>query len=268
MTAHSFRCNDCGKPFTAAIAIGIILGIVSVSLFLLGAYSVYSYAVLDNTHFAFGDFETTFFIAIFGGIMIALARVGIRANIASRHGSSPTTMTCPACKQKAADYAKYVETNKQQANDAIAVAWAANVESIEKNDRWMGKLITEWRAANPGKVPTVALVNDLTHARNMEKAGNYENAAVVLERYQFWAEAGRVRKLDDEKIVKHITVDMNQLIEQLSTKGLAIPYKCHSCGASITIDKDSKKEGLKFCSYCGTTYNVEDMTRIIQMALD
>jgi DNA-directed RNA polymerase subunit RPC12/RpoP len=49
---------------------------------------------------------------------------------------------------------------------------------------------------------------------------------------------------------------------------LAIPYKCSSCGASITIDKDSKKEGLKFCSYCGTAYNIDDMTKIIQSALE
>jgi DNA-directed RNA polymerase subunit RPC12/RpoP len=69
-------------------------------------------------------------------------------------------------------------------------------------------------------------------------------------------------------MVKHITVDMNELIDQISTKGLAIPYKCYSCGATITIDKDSKKDGLKFCSYCGTSYNIEDMTKIIQQALD
>jgi len=61
---------------------------------------------------------------------------------------------------------------------------------------------------------------------------------------------------------------MNELIDQVGTKGLAIPYRCSSCGATITIDKDSKKEGLKFCSYCGTAYNIEDMTKIIQRALD
>lgn len=268
MTAQSFRCIDCGKSFTAARAIGIILGIVSVSLFLLAIFTAYSYIATNNTHFLFGDFETTFFITLFGAIMTAMARVGIRASIASKHGSSPTNMTCPECKQKAADYAKYTAISKQQAADAQAIAWATQVESIERSDRWMGKLITEWRAANPGKTPNETLVQDLSQARNMEKAGNYETAAVILEKYHFWEEAGRIRKFEKEKIVKHITVDMNQLIEQLSTKGLAIPYKCHSCGASITIDKDSKKEGLKFCSYCGTTYNVEDMTKMIQMALD
>jgi DNA-directed RNA polymerase subunit RPC12/RpoP len=268
VTAQRFKCVDCGKPFVAAQAIGIIFGLASVSLFLAAFYTAYSYIVTDSTHFLFGDFETTFFIALFGAIMIALMRVGIRANLVAKHGSSPTTMTCSACRQKAADFAKYTAYNQQQAADARALDWAMNVESIERSDHWMGKLISLWRTANPGKVPSEALVDDLTTARNMEKAGNYEASAVILEKYHFWDEAGRVRKLDDEKIIKHITVDMNQLIEQLSTKGLAIPYKCHSCGASITIDKDSKKEGLKFCSYCGTTYNVEDMTKIIQTALD
>jgi DNA-directed RNA polymerase subunit RPC12/RpoP len=67
--------------------------------------------------------------------------------------------------------------------------------------------------------------------------------------------------------VKHVTLDMNQLIEQIGTKGLAIPYKCHNCGASITIDKNSSVSGLKFCSYCGSTYNIEDMSKIVQEAL-
>ncbi|MCE5261220.1 MAG: hypothetical protein LLG21_04485 [Euryarchaeota archaeon] len=77
-----------------------------------------------------------------------------------------------------------------------------------------------------------------------------------------------MRRLDDQKVIKHITVDMNELIDQVGTRGLAIPYKCQSCGATITIDKDSNKEGLKFCSYCGTAYNIEDMVRIIQHALE
>jgi formylmethanofuran dehydrogenase subunit E len=112
------------------------------------------------------------------------------------------------------------------------------------------------------------MIDELIMARNMEKAGNYEKAAVILEKYRFWEEAGRMRRLDDQKVIKHITVDMNALINQVGTKGLAIPYKCSSCGASITIDKDSKQDGLKFCSYCGTAYNVDDMTKIIQHALE
>jgi DNA-directed RNA polymerase subunit RPC12/RpoP len=112
------------------------------------------------------------------------------------------------------------------------------------------------------------MIDELVMARNMEKAGNFEKAAVLLEKHRFWEEAGRMRRLDDQQVIKHITVDMNTLIDQVGTKGLAIPYKCSSCGASITIDKDSKQEGLKFCSYCGTAYNIDDMTKIIQSALE
>jgi len=144
----------------------------------------------------------------------------------------------------------------------------SRVEQLERNDPWVGKLVNTWRQGHPNQLPSEEMLNELTMAHNMERAGNFEKAAVLLEKYQFWEEAGRVRKLDDEKVIKHITVDMNALIDQVSTKGLAIPYKCHSCGASITIDKDSKKEGLKFCSYCGTTYNIEDMTKMIQKALE
>jgi DNA-directed RNA polymerase subunit RPC12/RpoP len=263
----SFRCANCGKSFWAARAIGIVFGILSFFFLLVAITTVYGYMTDTVTNFLFGSFETTFVVSFMATIMLAVIRVVIRANMVMKHGSTPRSMVCPECKKKAADLAEYNAYNLQQASDVKAWEWAAKVESIERNDLWMGRLITSWRAANPGKVPSEVLVQDLTSARNMEKAGNYEASAIILERYHFWDEAGRVRRLDDEKIIKHITVDMNQLIDQVSTRGLAIPYKCHSCGASITIDGGSKKEGLKFCSYCGTTYNVEDMTKIIQVAL-
>ncbi len=267
MTAKNFRCVKCSKSFIAARVVGIVLGVPSVSLFLVGLISVYGYVTDEITVFLFGSFETTFMISIMGAIMLAVFRVVIRANLVMKHGSTPTSMVCPDCNKKDKDIAEYNAYNHQLAADAKAVEWAAKVESIEKSDPWMGKLINMWRSANPGKAPNELLVQELYSARNLEKAGNFEASAIILEKNHFWEEAGRVRRLDDEKIIKHITVDMNHLIDQISTRGLAIPYKCHSCGASITIDGASKKEGLKFCSYCGTTYNTEDMTRIIQHAL-
>jgi transposase-like protein len=60
---------------------------------------------------------------------------------------------------------------------------------------------------------------------------------------------------------------MNQLIDQIHTRGLVVPYKCQSCGATITIDQNSSASGLKFCSYCGTANNIEDISKIVQEAL-
>lgn len=251
----------------AARVVGIVLGVPAFLLFAVFLINIYGDLTGEFSGFLFDSFEATFFVSFFGFIMLAIMRAVIRANMVTKHGSSATTMVCPECKKKDADLAEYNAYNHRLAADAKAVEWAAKVESIERSDPWMGKLITSWRVANPGKVPNEVLVQELHSARNLEKAGNFEGSAIILEKHHFWEEAGRVRRLDDEKVIKHITLDMNQLIDQISTKGLAIPYKCHSCGASITIDGASKKEGLKFCSYCGTTYNTEDMTRIIQLAL-
>jgi len=134
-----------------------------------------------------------------------------------------------------------VETAKAK-EEAKAYAHMAKVEGLENSDPWLGKLIRVWRLDNPSKLPDETMLEELIMARNMEKAGNFEKAAVILEKYRFWEEAGRMRRLDDQKVIKHITVDMNELIDQVGTKGLAIPYKCQSCGATITIDKDSNKE--------------------------
>ena len=102
---------------------------------------------------------------------------------------------------------------------------------------------------------------------NLEKAGNFEGATQIYEGHKLWTYAGRARGKNRVQMVKHVTVDMNQLLDQISTRGLAVPYKCHNCGASITIDKNSNASGLKFCSYCGTAYNIEDISRIVQEAL-
>ncbi len=151
---------------------------------------------------------------------------------------------------------------------ARAYAHRAKGGGLENSDIRLGKRIKAWRLDNPNKLPDETMLEELIIARNMKKAGNFEMAAVILEKYRFWEGAGRMRRLDDQKVVKHITVDMNELIDQVGTTGLTIPYKCRSCGATIAIDKDSNKEGLKFCSYCGTAYNIEAMVRVIQHALE
>jgi hypothetical protein len=200
-------------------------------------------------------------------IIIPILMAGVLPALERRRNAGGVN-ACPECKKIIEAERLDAATKARQAEEAKAFAYMSRVEQLERNDPWVGKLVNAWKQGHPNQLPSEEMLNELTMAHNMERAGNYEKAAVILEKYHFYEEAGRVRKLDDEKVIKHITVDMNALIDQVSTKGLAIPYKCHSCGASITIDKDSKKEGLKFCSYCGTTYNIEDMTKMIQKALE
>jgi len=107
----------------------------------------------------------------------------------------------------------------------------------------------------------------VTDAKNLELARRYEDAARKYEAIGMWKEAGTVRDQKSARTVKHVTVDINDLIAKVRDGGLTIPYKCHSCGATITIDSSSNPDGLKFCSYCGSAVDPNSMLDIIKSAL-
>jgi DNA-directed RNA polymerase subunit RPC12/RpoP len=172
-------------------------------------------------------------------------------------------MLCMACQGK-------VKVEQEQAHLAAVAEsekWIAELKVITDNDPVMATIVKDWRAAHADAVPSRENAANFRTAINMERAGNFEGAAQIYEAHKLFTQAGKAREKNRMQTVKHVTLDMNQLIEQIGTKGLAIPYKCHNCGASITIDKNSSVSGLKFCSYCGSTYNIEDMSKIVQEAL-
>ena len=107
----------------------------------------------------------------------------------------------------------------------------------------------------------------IAQAKNFESARRYEDAAKVYEELGLWKEAGTARDKKSARTVKHVTVNINDLIEKVRDGGLTIPYKCHSCGATITIDSSSNPDGLKFCSYCGSAVDPDSMLDIIKSAL-
>jgi len=107
----------------------------------------------------------------------------------------------------------------------------------------------------------------VSQAKNYETARRYEDSAKMYESLGLWKEAGTVRDKKSARTVKHVTVNINDLIEKVRDGGLTIPYKCHSCGATITIDSHSNPDGLKFCSYCGSAVDPDSMLDIIKSAL-
>lgn len=269
------KCSKCGKPFVGMIithAFAVIIAIYLFAMFFLNLLVAGDDWLRDQLSFLrpimpFGlEYIAISFILLL--IILPIIMAGILPAMEKRRNMGGGVMACSDCKELVTKERLEAEDLAKAKEEAKAYAHLVKVEGLEQSDPWLGKLIRSWRSDNDNKLPSEEMLNELIMARNMEKAGNYEKAAVIMEKHNFWEEAGRMRRLDDQKIVKHITVDMNELIDQVGTKGLAIPYKCSSCGASITIDKDSKKDGLKFCSYCGTAYNVEDMTKIIQHALE
>ncbi|MHC1681139.1 MAG: hypothetical protein AB9860_07865 [Methanomassiliicoccales archaeon] len=267
-------CSKCGKPFFGLKFIKAFAAIFAIYFFAMFFFNLLVSGddwMREKLSFIepimpFGlEYIAISFICLI--IFMPIMMAGIYPALEKRYKGAGV-MACKDCvsviAREQADAAEMARAKQE----AQAYAHQAKIEGLENGDPWLGKLIRSWKLDNPNKIPEESMVDELVMARNMEKAGNFEKAAVILEKYRFWEEAGRMRRLDDQKVIKHITVDMNALINQVGTKGLAIPYKCSSCGASITIDKDSKQEGLKFCSYCGTAYNVDDMTKIIQHALE
>lgn len=104
-------------------------------------------------------------------------------------------------------------------------------------------------------------------ARNFETARRYEDAAKSYESLGLWKEAGLVREKTLSHTVKHVNVNLNDLIDRLRDGGLAIPYKCRGCGATITIDGSSTLGRLYRCQYCGATTDMDTMTTLLQSAL-
>jgi predicted Zn-ribbon and HTH transcriptional regulator len=258
------RCQKCGRSFTK-IKVATTLRIL-VSLF---AMVVLFFAFIELTD---GEkiFEgitlgstNTIFAAIVVIILVNAAGLQTVKEEKKKYGVNGT-MLCLACQDK-------VKVEAEQAHVAAqteAERWKAELKALLDSDPTLLTIVQEWRAANKGAVPSRGAVAELKGAINFERAGNFEGAAKIYEEQKLWSLAGKVREKSRVQTVKHVTVDMNQLIEQISTRGLAVPYKCQNCGASITIDKNSSASGLKFCSYCGTTYNVEDMSKIVQEALE
>jgi len=107
----------------------------------------------------------------------------------------------------------------------------------------------------------------VTDAKNLDLARRHEDAARKYEAIGMWKEAGQVRDKKSARTVKHVNVNLNDLIDKLRSGGLSVPYKCGNCGASIVVDRNTSPEGLRFCAYCGSTINTDALLSLLQDAL-
>lgn len=106
----------------------------------------------------------------------------------------------------------------------------------------------------------------LSQAQKYERAGRFEDAAKEYEKAEAWDEAGRVRKEGSTQVVKSVNVDLNKLLDDLRRGGLALNYRCHSCGGGITIGSGGV-EAPKFCPYCGIMIDSRTLSDILRTAL-
>ena len=96
----------------------------------------------------------------------------------------------------------------------------------------------------------------LVQARNFERAGRYEDAALIYEELQMLDKAGEMRRKD--KTFYHegrtINLDLNSLLQQIREKGISVPYRCPNCGANTRIDRNSNLPNLRACMYCNSVF--------------
>ena len=96
-----------------------------------------------------------------------------------------------------------------------------------------------------------------------ERAGRTEDLAELYEWKGYLDEAKRIRTMGRTTV----SVNVNDLLNKLKEGGLAVPYRCPSCGASITVDSHSTPEGLRFCSYCGSAVNTDVLVHLLESAV-
>jgi DNA-directed RNA polymerase subunit RPC12/RpoP len=76
-----------------------------------------------------------------------------------------------------------------------------------------------------------------------------------------------VRNRKNRQVIKNVNFDVNNLIDQMESGSLNVPYKCTSCGAWLTIHGDLGENGVRSCTYCGTAINTEKVSNLIKQAL-
>ena len=103
--------------------------------------------------------------------------------------------------------------------------------------------------------------------KRLELTARYEDLAQLYEDFGYLEEAGRIRLSLRTQVVKNITLDVNSLVDRMGSGGLMIPYRCPCCGATLNIQGEVGKEGIRFCQYCGTAINTEVVADLIKRAL-
>lgn len=101
-------------------------------------------------------------------------------------------------------------------------------------------------------------------AKDLEKAGRYEDAGRPFEEFGMIDAAGAVPKKGRAQVVTNISVDLNDLLGELKKGGLVSVYKCPNCGGSIKISGTTSTQKLSKCEYCGTILQTEDLVNFIR----
>jgi len=109
----------------------------------------------------------------------------------------------------------------------------------------------------------------LKQAENLERAGRYGDASQIFELYGMYEKAGQLRQKQKQIMVKQtvVSVDLNNLLQQIKDGGIVAVYRCPHCGGNLKIGKETTIESLKVCPYCGSDIRAMDLADFIRTAL-
>jgi len=134
----------------------------------------------------------------------------------------------------------------------------------------------------------------LAMAHNLEAVGRLEDAAKIYEEladrrrltrlvqsrrledapksHEELKMIDKARELREKKrgvVVKRvdISVDLNELIQQVKDGGIVVVYRCPHCGGKLKISKDVDATTLKKCEHCGSEIETTELVEFLRTAL-
>jgi DNA-directed RNA polymerase subunit RPC12/RpoP len=110
----------------------------------------------------------------------------------------------------------------------------------------------------------------LVLAGNMERAGRPLDAAKIYEKeLKMYDKARELRERDKQVVVKstNVSLNLNQLLQQIKDGGIVAVYRCPHCGGKLKVDKNVDIAKLKVCEHCGSEIESMDLADFLKTAL-
>lgn len=98
---------------------------------------------------------------------------------------------------------------------------------------------------------------------HFERVGRLEDLARLYELMGWMDKAGETRLRMKKTVVTTVHVNLNELLADMMTNGICIPFKCKSCGASIQVSGETNPDGVAKCKFCGSEMDVMSLKRLV-----
>jgi ribosomal protein S27AE len=101
---------------------------------------------------------------------------------------------------------------------------------------------------------------EVARARRAWESGDYNLAAEIYDKLgqpQYAAQARELARTQNV-VTTNVSVNYNQLVEQLKELRKPVAYSCPKCGAGAVMDGNLQAQHLK-CAYCGANFEIPDI---------